>query len=223
MIGQTVYTMSSLLLFVILTAFFNFFILMFRSRITTFLLLIFSKENNVILKDILKNIQHMIKGYMSGILLEVAIVCTLCTAAFSLLGIPYAFLLGLMTGLLNIIPYVGIFSSMAISMIITLATSAAGTQALLVGAVIIPVHLIDSNIILPFLVGSRVRVNAFITFLAIVTAGLIWGIAGMFLSIPLTAVAKIIFDRIEALNHWGFLFGDDEKPGRLLRRRTQKK
>ena len=83
-------------------------------------------------------------------------------------------------------------------------------------AVIVPIHLIDSNIILPFLVGSRVRVNAFITFFAIVAGGLIWGIAGMFLSIPLTAVVKIIFDHVEALGHWGFLFGDDEKPARKI-------
>ncbi|HEX4371942.1 MAG TPA: AI-2E family transporter [Puia sp.] len=223
MVGQTVYTLTSILLFIILTVFFNFFILMYRNRITTFLLVIFSKENNVIVNDIINNIQHMIKGYMVGILLEMAIVSTLCTIAFSVLGIPYAFLLGLMTGIFNVIPYVGIFSSMTISMLVTLVTSGAGAKALLVVAVIVPVHLIDSNIILPFLVGSRVRVNAFITFLAIVAGGLLWGIAGMFLSIPLTAIVKIIFDRVENLNHWGFLFGDDEKPAKKILRRSQKK
>ena len=198
--------------------------LMYRSRITTFLLFVFSKENNLILKDILKNIQHMIKGYITGILLEMAIVTTLCAIAFTLLGIPYAFLLALMTGMFNIIPYIGIFSSMAISMFITLIVNATASKVLLVVAVIVPVHLIDSNIILPFLVGSRVKVNAFITFLAIVTAGLLWGIAGMFLSIPLTAVAKIVFDRVGSLNHWGFLFGDDEKPARrILRRKIRSK
>jgi putative permease len=210
MVGQTIYTLSSILLFIILTTFFTFFILMYRSRIATFLLFVFSKENNIILKDIFKNIQQMIKGYVAGILLEMAIVSTLCTLAFSFLGVPYAFLLGLMTGVFNIIPYVGIFSSMTISMLITLVTTGAGVKVLSVAGVIVPIHLIDSNIILPFLVGSRVRVNAFITFFAIVAGGLIWGIAGMFLSIPLTAVAKIIFDHVEALGHWGFLFGDDE-------------
>jgi putative permease len=223
MFGQTLYTLSSILLFIILSVFFNFFMLMYRSRIKTFLLILFSKENNIILKDIFKNIQHMIKGYILGILLEMAIVCTLCTIAFSLVGIPYAFLLGLMTGILNIIPYVGIFSSMTISMLVTLVSVGAGAKALLVVAVIVPVHLIDSNIILPFLVGSRVKVNAFITFLGIVVGGLIWGIAGMFLSIPFTAVAKIIFDRIEDLSHWGFLFGDDEKPAKRILRRNPKK
>jgi predicted PurR-regulated permease PerM len=51
---------------------------------------------------------------------------------------------------------------------------------------------------------------------------LLWGIAGMFLSIPLTAIAKIIFDHVEDLGHWGFLFGDDEKPAKRILRRNQK-
>ena len=79
---------------------------MYRSRVAKFLLVVFSKENNVILKDIIKNIQQMIKAYVTGILLEMAIVSTLCTLLFSFLGVPYAFLLGLMTGVFNIIPYV---------------------------------------------------------------------------------------------------------------------
>jgi putative permease len=161
----------------------------------------------------------MIKGYIRGILLEMAIVTATCTIAFSLLGIPYAFLLGLMTGVFNIIPYIGIFSSMAISMLVTLAASGIGTKALLVVAVIVPMHLIDSNIILPFLVGSRVRVNAFMSFLAIVVGGLLWGIPGMFLAVPLTGVAKIIFDRVESLNHWAVLFGDEK----IVRRKFGRK
>jgi putative permease len=222
-VGLTLYTLSGLFLFVVLTAFFSFFLLMYRGRLAAFLWLVLSKENNTLIKDILSSAQRMIRGYIAGILLEMAIVSILCTLAFSLLGVPYALLLGLMTGMFNIIPYVGIFSSMAISMLVTLVASGAGTKILFIMAVIVPVHLVDSNIILPFLVGSRVQVNAFISFLAIVIGGLLWGIAGIFLSIPLTGVAKIIFDRVETLGHWGFLFGDDERPARKILRRPPKK
>jgi putative permease len=222
-VGLTLYTLGALVLFITLTAFFIFFMLMYRDRLAAFLWLVLSKENNTIVKDILGGVRQMIKGYITGILLEMTIVSTLCAVAFSLLGIPYPLLLGLMTGMFNIIPYAGIFSSMAISMLVTLVAGGTGTKILLVAAVVVPVHLLDSNIILPFLVGSRVRVNAFISFLAIVTGGLLWGIAGIFLSIPLTAVAKIIFDRVEALGHLGFLFGDDEKAVKKILRFPQKK
>jgi putative permease len=222
-VGLTLFTLGTLFLSVVLIAFFTFFMLMYRDRLAAFLWLILSKENNTIVKDILAGVRQMIKGYITGILLEMIIVSLLCSIAFSLLGIPYPLLLGLMTGMFNIIPYVGIFSSMAVSMMVTLVAGGTATKVSLVAAVIVPVHLLDSNIILPFLVGSRVRVNAFISFFAIVTGGLLWGISGIFLSIPLTAVAKIIFDRVDTLGHLGFLFGDDEKAVKKILRLPQKK
>ena len=71
-------------------------------------------------------------------------------------------------------------------------------------------HLIDSNILLPVIVGSKVRINAFITLIGVVVGEMIWGISGMFLSIPVIAITKIIFDRIESLKAWGMLMGHEE-------------
>jgi putative permease len=74
----------------------------------------------------------------------------------------------------------------------------------------VSMHLVDSNILLPLIVGSKVRINAFITLLGVVFGEMIWGIPGMFLSIPVIAIAKIIFDRIEGLQPWGHLLGDEK-------------
>ncbi|RWY51627.1 AI-2E family transporter [Mucilaginibacter gilvus] len=60
-------------------------------------------------------------------------------------------------------------------------------------------HMIDSNVLLPLVVGSKVRINALVTVLGLVIGEMIWGITGMFLSIPVVAVLKIIFDRVEAI------------------------
>ena len=73
-------------------------------------------------------------------------------------------------------------------------------------------HLIDSNILLPVIVGSKVKINPLITVLGVVTGEMIWGISGMFLSIPVIAVLKIVFDRVESLKPWGLLLGEEEKP-----------
>nr|WP_243837283.1 AI-2E family transporter [Mucilaginibacter gilvus] len=59
--------------------------------------------------------------------------------------------------------------------------------------------MIDSNVLLPLVVGSKVRINALVTVLGLVIGEMIWGITGMFLSIPVVAVLKIIFDRVEAI------------------------
>jgi predicted PurR-regulated permease PerM len=90
-------------------------------------------------------------------------------------------------------------------------------------------HLIDSNILLPVIVGSKVRINAFMTLLGVVIGEMLWGISGMFLSIPVIAITKIIFDRVESLQAWGMLLGEEEiikKPGNkrlLLSKKTRNK
>jgi putative permease len=65
------------------------------------------------------------------------------------------------------------------------------------------------TVLLPAVVGSKVRLNALITFIGIILGEMLWGLSGMFLSIPIIAIFKIIFDRIEALKPWGYLLGGD--------------
>jgi hypothetical protein len=66
---------------------------------------------------------------------------------------------------------------------------------------------------MPRIVGSKVKINALVTILGVIIAGSLAGIAGMFLSLPVIAVLKIIFDRTENLKQWGVLLGD-ERPQR---------
>jgi predicted PurR-regulated permease PerM len=63
--------------------------------------------------------------------------------------------------------------------------------------------------LLPAVVGSKVRLNALITFIGIILGEMLWGLSGMFLSIPIIAIFKIIFDRVESLKPWGYLLGGD--------------
>jgi putative permease len=79
-------------------------------------------------------------------------------------------------------------------------------------------HLIDSNILLPIIVGSKVKINALITVIGVIIGEMFWGIPGMFLSIPVIAISKVVFDRIDSLKPWGMLLGEEkieEKPGEL--------
>lgn len=83
---------------------------------------------------------------------------------------------------------------------------------------IVVIHLIDSNVLLPLIVGSKVKINALITLLGVIIGEMFWGIPGMFLSIPVIAIAKVVFDRIESLKPWGLLLGDEkdeEQQGKL--------
>lgn len=207
-ISTTFGAISSLMLFYVFIMIFTFFILFYRRLLLKFVIWVFNEDNSPVVYDIVENIQSILRQYILGLLLEMSIVATVACTLFWIIGIKYAVLLGLIVGLFNIIPYVGIFTALFLSGIITFAT---GTikEALEVVIGVIAIHAIDSNLLLPTIVGSKVRLNALITFLGIVFGEMIWGLSGMFLSIPTIAILKIIFDRIESLKPWGFLLGGD--------------
>ena len=209
-IGATVASLTSTLLFIVLTMIYTFFLLFYRHLILKFLIAVFKEENSVTVYDITEQIQYIVRKYILGLLLEVLVVSGVCCIAFLILGIKYAVLLGIITGIFNLIPYIGIFTSLALGTFITFATGATTTKIILVAGVYVVVHLIDSNVLLPLIVGSKVRINALITVLGVIAGEMMWGISGMFLSIPVIAIAKIVFDRVDSLKPWGMLLGDEE-------------
>ncbi len=208
MIGTTFGAVSSLLLFYSFIIIFTFLILFYRRLLLRFLIWVFNEENSGIVHDIVENVQRILRQYILGLLLEMVIVACVACTAFWLIGIKYAVLLGLIVGLFNIIPYVGIFTALALSTLITFATGNV-RDTVIVALSVLGIHVVDSNFLLPIVVGSKVRLNALITFLGIVIGEMIWGLSGMFLSIPIIAILKIVFDRIESLKPWGFLFGGE--------------
>lgn len=210
-IGTTVLSLSSMLLFLIFMLIDTFFLLVYRRLLMKFLVAVFKEENSETVYDVVERIQYIIRKYITGLVLEMAIVATIVCTVFLIGGIKYAFLLGLLTGLFNIIPYIGIFTALLLSALITFSTAAIG-KVILVVVTIVAMHLIDSNVLLPVIVGSKVKINALVTILGVIIGEMLWGIPGMFLSIPIIAMFKIIFDRIESLKPWGILLGDEEKP-----------
>ncbi len=207
-IGTTLGAVSSLMLFYSFILIFTFLILLYRRLLLRFLVWVFSEENSPVVYDIVENIQSILRKYILGLLLEMVIVATIACTAFLLIGVKYAMLLGLIVGLFNIVPYVGIFTALFLSSLITFATGNVKDVLSVIISVIL-LHAVDSNVLLPTIVGSKVRLNALISFLGIVIGEMLWGLSGMFLAIPVIAILKIIFDRIESLKPWGFLLGGE--------------
>ncbi len=205
-VGTTFGAVSGLALFFVFIMIFTFLILIYRRLLFRFVLAVCTDEYESVVYDIMENVQKILRQYILGLLLEMLIVSGVACLIFWLLGIKYAILLGIITGIFNIIPYIGIFTALLLSTAITFATGML-TKALFVAITVIAIHLIDSNVVLPIVVGSKVRLNALITFLGIVLGEAIWGLSGMFLSIPTIAILKIVFDRIQDLKPWGFLMG----------------
>lgn len=219
-IGSTLVSLSGMLFFIIFAFIYTIFFLRYRSTILQFFISVFRKENTVLVRSIAEQVQNIIRNYIVGLLIEMGAVSTVLCVTFSLLGIHYGILLGLLGGLLNLIPYVGIFITLIISALITFATAGI-SKVFLVTILMVVIHLLDSNLLFPWVVGSKVRINPMAMIAGVVFGGLVWGIAGMFLSIPILAVLKTIFDKIESLKPWGLLLGSATPPSKHVYAKRQ--
>ena len=212
-LGFTLGIFSTSLGFLAFFILFFIFILNYRRILNNFIVNVFNEKHKLSVQEVVSEVRMMTKRYIIGLCLQILIVSVLSTAVLTILGVKYAILLGVLTGLLNVIPYIGICISLLISCFIAFATGTVSTCVYVaIGYVI--VHVIDGNIILPFVVGSKVKINALFSFIGILLGEHLWGISGMFLCIPAIAIIKIIFERVEGLQPWGNLLGEDEKPNK---------
>ncbi|HEY4151192.1 MAG TPA: AI-2E family transporter [Chitinophagaceae bacterium] len=212
-------TFMGILEFVILTIFFfifTFFILFHRTLLVKFLKAFFPDGQVEKVNEVIAKTRSVINSYLVGLMIEMLVMVILNCSVLFILGIKYALLLGVLAAVLNIIPYLGIYTSIAIGALITLANGT-GTQALQFIIALLAAHFLDANIILPRIVGGRVKMNPLITIIAILIGRLVWGIPGMFLFIPLTAIIRIVSARIEDMKPWAILIGEEKKGRQLVK------
>jgi len=192
----------------VLIPIYTFLLLLYRKMVVSFLLKMVTEQHSPVVHTILNKTKEVIKGYIVGLGIEMLIVAMMIFVGFTVLGVKYALLLSLIVAVLNLIPYLGIFTALVLSVLITFTTDNAGT-VLGVAIVVVCTHIIDSNFLLPKVVGSKVKINALVTILGVILGEHLWGISGMFLAIPIIAILKVVFDSVEALNAWGFILGDE--------------
>lgn len=209
LITSTLSALSSSLLFIAFALLFTFFFLNYRRLLYQFIIEVFASDHRNKVVATIGEIQDIIKKYITGLFLQMLLVSILMILTLSILGVKYAILLGLIAGIFNVIPYLGISFAMIISVLISFATAGAA-KSFFVFLAFAGIHTIDGNIIMPLIVGSKVKINALIAFVGIVLGEMIWGIQGMFLCMPYLAIMKIIFKKVESLQPWAILLDEEE-------------
>ena len=207
MIGDTVTSIGGTIVVLLLIPIYIFLFLFYKPLLLEFVAELFSSEKHKVVADVLHQTRTLIQNYLVGLLIEMVIVAAMNSAALLILGIKYAILLGVIGAILNLIPYIGGIIAIALPMIMGLLTDNPASAFFVLIAYMI-IQIIDNNFLVPKIVASKVKVNALVSIVVVLIGGAIWGVAGMFLSIPLTAIAKVIFDRIPTLKAFGFLIGD---------------
>lgn len=210
-IGSTLTTAGSVLATLFLTPVYIFMILYYQPHIVVFFYKLFGSANETKVIEILGQTKTVIRGYLVGLFLEFVIIAILNSLGLLFLGIDYAILLGILGALLNVIPYVGGLVAVGVFAAIALLTKSP-IYIVYVMILYLVIQFVDNNYIVPKIVGSKVKLNALFSILAVFSGGALWGIPGMFLAIPLLAIIKLIADRIDPLQPWGYLLGDSMPP-----------
>jgi predicted PurR-regulated permease PerM len=206
-IGQTLITITGLLIVIFLIPVYIFMILYYKPLLLAFFRQLFDKIHKEKVEEVLFQTRGIIQSYLIGLLVEAVIIATLNSVALLILGIDYAILLGIMGALLNVIPFIGGILAVIMPMVISLITKDSSTAILVLLSYLL-IQFFDNHYVTPKIVASKVKVNALMAVIVVLFGNALWGIPGMFLAIPLAGILKVIFAHIDELRPWSFLLGD---------------
>lgn len=207
-ISHTFFSITEGIMLLILMPIYTFLLLFYKDHIRNFLFAIFKKDDSPGIKNVIAQTRVMIRSYIVGLLIEMAIVASADSIGLIILGLKYAIFFGVMAAVLNLIPYIGMFTATLFTVLVSLTTTDSTSDIVWIIIIFYGIHIIDVNFLMPKIVASRLRINALISILGVVVAGSLTGISGLFLSIPVIAFIKIVCDEVESLKPWGMLLGD---------------
>jgi predicted PurR-regulated permease PerM len=188
-----------------------FLLLLYRNRIKDFIMMYTSDEKREKIKGILNESTKVVFHYLWGRTQVMSILGIAYYITFLIFGLPYAILLSIFGALITIIPYFGPFISGLLPILFSFIFFDSLPKSLVFSVIIIIEQLIESYVLEPLIIGQEVKLNPLIVIVAVIIGGMIWGIAGMVLFVPLVAMFKIISNNTPGLEPIGFLFGNSKK------------
>lgn len=197
------------------------FLLFYRNHIKQFLLKLSLEKNKAEMENIIQTTAKVSQQYLLGLFKMIACLWILYGIGFSLLGVENAIFFAVLCGFLEIVPYIGNLVGTFLTVIVA---ALHGAEFSMLGGIVIvyaTVQTFQGWILEPIILGPQVKINPLFTILALVLGQLIWGIPGIILAIPLTAIFKIICDHLEPLKPYGFLIGEletEENEGGFIRK-----
>jgi len=207
--GDALVATSGLITFFTLIPIYVFFILIYKENFKGFLAQLDKKTGGSTL-TVAYEIKEMMHNYITGLITVIAIVAVLNSIGLLALSLKYAIFMGIISAILTIIPYIGIFIGGLLPLMVALITKDSLVYPLLVIIVVGTVQFLEGNFITPKIVGSKVNVNPLAAIIALVIGAEIWGIAGMILAIPLTGITKIIMSQYDSLKPYAYLLQSED-------------
>jgi predicted PurR-regulated permease PerM len=152
-------------------------------------------------------ISNMIRSFMVGNLLIGLFMSAVSVAVFGALHLPFFFIVGVISGFLSLVPYLGLVLALVPPLVVGLGQLDSG-DLFAISMMVLALHFFALNVLYPKFLGNRMRLNPLAVTMALLFWGWLWGGIGLILAIPITAAMKIIFDHVDALTPWGNWLGE---------------
>lgn len=206
-LGSIVSTVASTTIIIVTAPFILFYMLKDGDRMVPGIKRFLPKKRQNDIVELLGKLNKTLSSYISGQAIECLFVATFTVIGYSLIGVRYAFLFGVIAGITNLIPYLGPYIGLAPAVFVTVFDEP--FKALLCCLVVLIVQQIDGNIIYPNVIGKSLQIHPLTIILILLVAGNIAGLLGIFLAVPFYAVCKTIVVHIFQMFHQNKL---DEQP-----------
>ena len=202
-------SVSGFLSFMVMLPIFMILILMNRQKLKNFFYQLPTQEQDLRTwektADALKSV---VQNYIMGLLIVVVILAVLNSIGLLILGIPFAIALGLSSAVLSILPYLGNLLGGSLAVLVAFATKDNPLSILGVLIMILVVQFLEGNLITPKVMGNKVNINAIVTIVALLVWGFVWGILGMILAVPMTAMIHVLLEHSKKTKAYADLMGE---------------
>ena len=199
------------LLYAATVPFLTFFMLKDREKFGRVIDGILSRSDRFGRADVTGAISRTMTSYALGLAFVMLIMAAATTLALMILGVNYYYILGPIAGLAILLPYVGVLFS-TIPAIAVAYFQYDMTKALLVLAVYSLLQFLEGNVLTPFIVGGKVRLFPLTVMVAFIFWGLLWGLPGAILAVPLTSAIKVVCENVKGWEGFARLLGDPDVP-----------
>lgn len=191
-------SLYNILLEIAFVPFLVFFMLAEKRDVWHATLQLFPASERTRVKEALENVRDVLRSFMAGTALVAVVLIIVSAAVFWMLDMDYPLLAGIVSGVLNMVPYIGVVLACLPPFIIGLAQWQGAGIFLLVASLLMIFHILAMNLLIPELVGRRVKLNALAVTFALLFWGWLWGVMGLILAIPITATMKVVCDHTES-------------------------
>jgi predicted PurR-regulated permease PerM len=204
-IGETLH----ILLYAAAVPFLTFFMLKDREKFGRVIEGMLSRSPRLAGSEVTGAVSRTMTAYILGLAFVMMIMAAATTIALMLLGVNYYYILGPIAGLAIALPYVGVIFS-TVPAVAVAYFQEDGKKALIVLIIYVVLQFLEGNVLTPFIVGGRVRLFPLTVVVAFIFWGILWGLPGAILAVPLTSTIKVVCENVQGLEGFARLLGDPD-------------